>query len=294
MTILLLTKQKPHAYERRRIEEEFRQHDLAYEVRNPKQFDIVLTEKIGNSVKFKGKDFPWPGLVLLRSTAGENNFNLTLLREFEQALVPTINPPDAIERSRDKLRAGQLLANHGLAIPKTMMFRFPVDYDIIETEIGYPCVVKVTTGSLGNGVYLCYTKREFKKLIAMAVDFGNRQTLIVQEYLGERIGEDLRVIVIGGKVLGAMHRKSAKNDFRANIAKGGTGEPYPVSDEIDYISREAVKVLGLDIAGVDLLFDPAGFKVCEVNSNPGFSGFERYCNINVAGAIANYVKFRTQ
>lgn len=294
MTVLMLTSQKPKAYERRRLEQSFADKGIDVNVSHPKKFDIVLTNEVTNSVKLAGQDVEWPELVLLRSSAGENNFNLTLMREFQQALIPTLNPPDAIERSRDKLRAGQLLANHGLPVPKTMMFRYPVDYDLVEREIGWPCVVKVTTGSLGNGVYLCNTKREFKKLIRISVDFGNRQTLIVQEYLGERVGEDLRVIVVGGKVIGAMHRKSGRGDFRANIAKGGYGELYSVSDEIDFISREAVKVLGLEIAGVDLLFDPRGFRVCEVNSNPGFKGFETYCKIDVADAITEYVKFRIQ
>ena len=118
------------------------------------------------------------------------------------------------------------------------------------------------------------------------------KTLIVQEYMGDRPGEDLRVLVVGGKVIGAMKRTAPEGDFRANISNGGTGDLYPVTDEIEYIARETAKVLNLDIAGIDLLFDHRGFRVCEANSNPGFSGFETYCNIDVADVITDYIKFR--
>lgn len=292
MTVLLLTKQKA-GYERRRLEESFASKNINVLVSNPNKFDIVLTNQITNSVKHLGQDFPWPELVLARGGAGENNFNLALLREFEQALVPVVNTATGIETARDKIRTGQLLANNGLPVPKTMMFRFPIDYELVEKEIGFPCVVKVVTGSQGNGVYLCESRKEFKKLMGIAIGMGNKKILLVQEYLNERVGEDLRVLVIGGKVIGAMRRIST-NDFRANISQGGYGETYPVTDEIDFLSRESARLLGLDIAGVDLLFNNGRFSICEVNSNPGFRGFETYCNIDVADAITEYVKFKIQ
>jgi RimK family alpha-L-glutamate ligase len=123
---------------------------------------------------------------------------------------------------------------------------------------------------------------------------GNKKTLIVQEYLGDQPGEDLRVLVIGGKVIGAMKRTAPDGDFRANITNGGTGSSFEITEEIDYIARETANTLGLAIAGVDLLFDKRGFRVCEANSNPGFSGFEKYCGIDVADAITEYVKYKIQ
>jgi len=112
--------------------------------------------------------------------------------------------------------------------------------------------------------------------------------------MGYRPGEDLRVLVIGGKVIGAMKRTAPEGDFRANITAGGTGENFSVTEEIDFIARETAKVLGLDIAGVDLLFDENGFRVCEANSNPGFLGFEKYCSIDVADLLTEYIKFKIQ
>jgi RimK family alpha-L-glutamate ligase len=116
--------------------------------------------------------------------------------------------------------------------------------------------------------------------------------MIVQEFVGAQAGTDLRVFVVGGKVIGAMKRTAPEGDFRANITNGGQGQAYPVCDEMDMLCRETAKVLGLDIAGIDLLFDTDGFKVCEANSAPGFEGFERYCQVNIAKSIVDYVKFK--
>jgi RimK family alpha-L-glutamate ligase len=124
---------------------------------------------------------------------------------------------------------------------------------------------------------------------------GNLDTpkiLLVQEYIDAKPGEDLRVYVIGGKVIGAMKRHAPEGDFRANISAGGRGEPFEVNNEIDYLAREAARICGLDIAGIDLLFDKDGYKICEANSAPGFEGFENYCQVDIAGQIAEYIKYK--
>jgi RimK family alpha-L-glutamate ligase len=125
-------------------------------------------------------------------------------------------------------------------------------------------------------------------------NLGNKKTMIVQEYLNDAPGTDLRVLIVGGKVIGAMKRTAPEGDFRANITNGGTGENFAVTEEIDFIGRETAKALNLDIAGIDLLFDKRGFRVCEANSNPGFSGFEKYCGVDIADVITEYIKFKIQ
>jgi RimK family alpha-L-glutamate ligase len=175
-----------------------------------------------------------------------------------------------------------------------MLVRMPIDDGLVKNNIGFPCVIKVVTGSYGEGVYLCEKQRDYKKLMEFIDNLGNKKTMIVQEYMGYRPGEDLRVLVVGGKVIGAMKRTAPEGDFRANITGGGTGEDYPLTEEIEYLARETARVLGLDIAGIDLLFDERGFRVCEANSNPGFSGFEKYCGVNIADLITEYVKFKIQ
>jgi RimK family alpha-L-glutamate ligase len=224
--------------------------------------------------------------------AGILPFQLAIIRQFEQMGIPCVNPSVSINIVRDKLRTGQRLAASNIPIPKTMMVRYPIDDGLVEQHIGFPCVVKLVTGSYGEGVYLCERKRDYKKLMEFIDTLGAKKTMIVQEYMSARPGEDLRVFVIGGRVLGAMKRTAPEGDFRANITGGGTGANFEVTPEIEYLAIETARVLGLNIAGVDLLFGENGFVVCEANSNPGFGGFEKYCEIDVADKLTEYIRFR--
>lgn len=294
MTVIILTKLDRNEYESTRLVESFANKGIEARMCHPDDFDIIVDRDIHRGIKYKGEDLELPKLVLVRLGAGILPFQLAVVRHFEQAGVPCINGSLPIETVKDKLRSSQILSRSGIPIPNTMMVRLPIDDGLVENNIGFPCVVKVVTGSYGEGVYLCERKRDYKKLMEFVDNLGNKKTMIVQEYLKYRPGEDLRVLVIGGKVIGAMRRTAPEGDFRANITNGGTGENFPVTEEIDYIARETAKALGLDIAGVDLLFDSRGFRVCEANSNPGFRGFEEYCGVDVADLITDYVKFRIQ
>ena len=147
-------------------------------------------------------------------------------------------------------------------------------------------------GSYGEGIYLCENKKAFVKIMEFISSLNSSRTLIVQEYVDARPGEDLRVFVIGSKVIGVMKRHAPDGDFRANISNGGYGEPFEVTSEIDYLAREAARICGLHIAGIDLLFDKDGYKICEANSAPGFEGFEKYCQVDVAARIAEYIKYK--
>jgi RimK family alpha-L-glutamate ligase len=155
-------------------------------------------------------------------------------------------------------------------------------------------VVKFISGSKGKGVYLCETRKFFDDLMELIDNLKSRKTLIIQEYMGAQVGVDLRVWVLGGKTIAAMKRTAPAGDFRANISHGGHGEPYEITEEIDYLARETAKAMGLDIAGVDLLFDRDGFKICEANSSPGFEGIDQYCGTNMAQRIIDYVKLKIQ
>lgn len=294
MSVIIITKQTTEDYETRKLVESFTAKEIQVRVCAPDLFDIIVDKDIRKGIKYKGEDIELPQLVLVRLGAGILPFQLAVLRHFEQAGVTVVNSSVAIETVKDKLRTSQILSRHNIPIPNTMLVRYPIDDNLITENIGYPCVVKVVTGSYGAGVYLCEKKRDYKKLVDFIEKLGNKKTLIVQEYLGERPGEDLRVLVIGGQVIGAMKRTAPEGDFRANITNGGTGSLFEVTPEIDVIARETAQVLGLSIAGIDLLFDPRGFRVCEANSNPGFLGFEKYCKVNIADLITNYVKFKIQ
>jgi RimK family alpha-L-glutamate ligase len=294
MSVLVITKVDRNEYESEKIMESFASKGIKARMCHPDGFDIIVDRDIKNGIKYKGEDIELPELVLVRLGAGILPFQLAVIRHFEQAGVMCVNGSEAIETVKDKLRTSQILSRHSIPIPNTMMVRMPINDKLVESNIGFPCVIKVVTGSYGEGVYLCERKRDYKKLMEFIDNLGNRKTMIVQEYLGERVGEDLRVLVIGGKVVGAMKRTAPEGDFRANITGGGTGSFFEVSDEIDYLARETARSLNLDIAGVDLLFDSRGFRVCEANSNPGFYGFEKYCKVDVADLITDYVRFKIQ
>lgn len=294
MSVIIITKQAETDYETSRLLESFKTKDIIVRVCNPDDFDIVVDRDIRKGIKYKGQDVELPKLVLVRLGAGILPFQLAVLRHFEQAGVIVINGSTAIETAKNKMMSSQMLSRAGIPIPNTMMVRFPIQEKLIAENIGYPCVIKVVTGSYGAGVYLCEKKRDYKKLVEFIESLGNKKTLLVQEYLGDQPGEDLRVLVIGGKVIGAMKRTAPEGDFRANITNGGTGQNYELTPEIDYIARETARTLGLTIAGIDLLFDKRGFRVCEANSNPGFSGFEKYCDVDVADLITEYVKYKVK
>jgi RimK family alpha-L-glutamate ligase len=294
VSVIIITKQAETDYETSRLLESFASKNIAVRVCHPDDFDIVVDRDIRKGIKYKGEDVELPELVLVRLGAGILPFQVAVLRHFEQAGVIVVNGSAPIETAKNKMMTSQLLSRAGIPIPKTMMVRFPIQEKLIAENIGYPCVVKVVTGSYGAGVYLCEKKKDYKKLVEFIESLGNKKTLLVQEYLGDHPGEDLRVLVIGGKVVGAMKRTAPDGDFRANITNGGTGEGYEVTPEIDYIARETARTLGLTIAGIDLLFDKRGFRVCEANSNPGFSGFEKYCKVDVADLITEYIKYKVQ
>lgn len=294
MTVLILSKQDRNEYETSRLIESFLAKNIKAESIHPDNFDIIVDHNISRGIKYHGQDFILPKLLLARLGAGILPFQLAVIRHFEQAGVMCVNSSYSIETVKDKLRTSQILSRHGIPIPKTMMVRLPIDDKLVENNIGFPCVIKVVTGSYGEGVYLCEKRRDYRKLMEFIDNLGNKKTMIVQQYMNYRPGEDLRVLVIGGKVIGAMKRIAPEGDFRANISNGGTGISYDINDEIEYLARETSKILNLDIAGIDLLFTETGFVVCEANSNPGFSGFEKYCGVDVADVITEYTKFKIQ
>ena len=294
MTVIILTKLDRNEYESNRLVESFASKGITASMCHPDDFDIIVDRDLHKGLKYKGQDIELPKLVLVRLGAGILPFQLAVVRHFEQAGVMCVNGSTPIETVKDKLRSSQIMSKNGIAIPNTMMVRMPIDDGLVKNNIGFPCVIKVVTGSYGEGVYLCEKQRDYKKLMEFIDNLGNKKTMIVQEYLADRPGEDLRVLVIGGKVIGAMRRTAPEGDFRANITNGGTGENYPLTDEIEFLARETARALNLDIAGIDLLFDNRGFRVCEANSNPGFAGFEKYCNVDVADIITEYIKFKIQ
>jgi len=290
---MLTNRNSKETYERDRFIEESKKQDIDFSIVYADEIDLLVSRDDRKSIRYQSNIVSLPDVLLARTGSATGNYNLSVLRQFERLNVLTLPNSDSIVASKDKMYANQILAQAGLPIPKTMLTRFPNNCDLLEKQVGFPCVVKVVTGSHGAGVYLCENKKQFNDLseLISALDFRN--SLIVQEYIEYSSGRDLRVIVIGGKVVGAMKRESTDGSFKANISRGGIGQPYEIDDEMEMLSIQVAKTLNLDIAGVDLLFHEDGYRICEANSSPGFKGFETALNINIPEKIFAYARLRS-
>ena len=291
---MLVNRNTTETYERDRFLEQAKKEDIEFTDVYADELDLIVSRDDRKSIRYRNEIVSLPDIVLARTGSSTGYFNLSVLRQFERLNVPTIPNSESIEASKDKLYASQILAQAGLPTPKTMLTRFPCNSDLVDKQIGFPCVIKVVTGSHGAGVYLCHNPKEFEDLSELISSLDFKNSMIVQEYISHSEGRDLRVIVIGGKVVGAMQRKSTDGSFKANISRGGEGEAYEVDDEMEMLSIAVAKTLDLDIAGVDLLFHPDGYKICEANSSPGFRGFEKALDINIPEKIFAYAKLRSK
>lgn len=279
-------------YETKRFIEEARNMDIELDVYRPDQIDIIVTREDRKSIFVEGKLVALPDFVLPRMGSGTSYFALALIRHLERLGVPCINSSVSIDTVKDKLFSHQILAEKNMPVPNTMLLKFPVDYDHIEKHMGFPLVVKTLSGSLGRGVFLTESRSKFSDL-ARIIELANpNMNIILQELIATSYGKDLRIFVVGGRVVGSMMRKASDEQFRANYSAGGTVEDYPLTEEIEWLALEATKILGLDIGGVDLLFDEDGYKICEVNSSPMFKGMESCCDVNIPMEIFKYIKTR--
>ena len=280
------------SYECKRLVEEFDKAKINIEVIDPHLIDIFIDRDDRKSVLVEGKSLPLPSFVLPRTGSGTTYYIKAVIRHFERMGVIVLNGSEAIDNVKDKLYTHQILAQSNLDIPKTMLLKHPIDVKFVEKNIGFPVIVKTISGSYGKGVFIADGKKQLTQLITMAEITKKSYNIVIQEFIKDSYGKDLRVFVLNGKVIGCMMRQSSDDDFRANIMRGGEGIPYQVNDKVEWIATEAAKVLDLDIAGVDLLFDNGGYKICEVNSSPGFKGMEEYTKTNIAEEIVNYIKLK--
>jgi len=280
------------SYETNRLIEEFQKQDIEVQLVDPTTVDIFVNKDNKKSILVNGEPSDLPQFVFPRTGSGTTYYIKAVIRHFERMGVPVINSSDAIDNVKDKLYTHQILAQSNLDIPKTMLLRYPIDIDFVEKNIGFPVIVKKISGSYGRGVFLCEDKKSLRQLVTMAELTKKSYDIILQEFIKDTWGKDLRVMVVNNKVVGCMLRQATDDDFRANITRGGEGFPYEVNEQIDWLSVESSKALGLDIAGVDLLFQNGGYKICEVNSNPGFEGMEQFTKKNIAGEIVSFIKLK--
>ena len=280
------------SYETNRLVEEFKNHNIDVMVIDPHEIDIFVNKENRQSILVNGESLPLPKFVFPRTGSGTTYYIKAVIRHFERMGVVVVNGSESIDAVKDKLYSHQVLAQSNLDIPKTLLLKHPIDVEFVEKHIGYPAIIKTLSGSYGKGVFLAENKKQFKQLITMAEITKPSYNIIVQEFIKDTWGKDLRVLVVNNKVVGGMMRTATDDDFRANISRGGEGFPYEVNEQIEWLAVESSKALDLDIAGVDLLFDKGGYKICEVNSNPGFEGMETFTKKNIADEIVSFIKFK--
>lgn len=284
---------KPESYEMHRFLEAAEMRGINLDILRPEQLDLIVTREDRKSIRLDGKITDLPDFIIPRQGAGTPYFSLAIIRHLERLGVLVINPSASIEAVKDKLYTQQILAASNLPVPKTMLVKFPFDAELVEKQLGLPVVVKTISGAKGSGVYLSESRDSFEDLLTLLESTKSNANIILQEFIANSRGRDLRVFVVGGRPIACMERRSTDGSFKANISRGGDPRPYPMTPEIEMLAVEASRILNLDIAGVDLLFDTDHFKVCEVNSSPGFRGIERaYPDMNVADVILQYVEMR--
>ena len=242
-------------------------------------------------VSYRGEVLHGFDAVIPRIASSMTRYGTAIVRQFEMQGVYTPSSSIAITRSRDKLRTLQLLARAGVGIPKTVFTRNTGDFDDLIDQVGeVPVIIKLARGTHGNGVVMAETKKAAKSVLqAFYVMDDDGTNILLQEFVKESAGTDIRVFIVGGKVIASMKRQSLDDDFRSNLHQGGEGTSIKLSDEERKTALKAAKAMGLSVCGVDLMQSARGPLVLEVNSSPGF-GIEKVTGRNVAGPILDYVE----
>jgi ribosomal protein S6--L-glutamate ligase len=242
---------------------------------------------------YKGRVLSDYDAVLPRIGASVTFYGTAVLRQFEMMGVYTPNGSDAILRARDKLRCHQLLAKQDIGLPRTVFGDNPDDTADLLRMLGKPPhIIKLTEGSQGNGVILAERASASRSVIEAFR--GLYANFLVQEFIGEAKGSDVRCFVVGSEVVAAMRRQARKGEFRSNLHRGGSAKAVTLTTDERETAIRAAKVMGLNVAGVDLLRSKRGPLVLEVNSSPGLEGIEGATGLDVAGQIIEYVDARTK
>lgn len=241
-------------------------------------------------VYYKGEKLTGFDAVLPRISNNMTKYGCAVVRQFEMQGIYTSAASVAITRARDKLRAAQILAKYDVDTPKTLVSRNTSDIDDLLEQIGLPVIIKLASGTHGNGVILADTKKAAKSALQAFYLYNEDGTnILLQEYIKESAGVDVRAFVVGGRVVASMKRESLDDDFRSNLHKGGLGTPIKLTPTEKKMAIKAAKAMGLHICGVDLMRSNRGPLVLEVNASPGF-GIEKVTGRDVASKIIEYIE----
>lgn len=279
----------PELYSHKRIMEEGakRGHEMIFLKAN--NCYMSITDKVPSIHYRGGYVIEEIDAVIPRLRPSHTFYGTAVLRQFELMGAHCLNSAVSIARARDKLRAMQLLARKGIALPKTGFANSPADSkDLIQMVGGAPLIIKLLEGTQGAGVVLADSNKGAESMIDAFKTLG--ANFLVQEFVSEAQGRDIRAFVVGNKVIAAMERQAVAGEFRSNIHRGGTAVPIEITTEEKKIAVQATKVLGLNVAGVDIIRAKDGPKVLEVNASPGLEGIEGSTEKNIAGAIIQFIE----
>ena len=277
----------PRLYSTRRLVEagEERGHEMLV-INHKRCYMNITSHRPG--IHYKGKPIEGIDAIIPRIGASISFYGTAVVRQFEMMGVYSVNESVAITRSRDKLRASQLLARKGIGLPVTGFANSPDDTeDLLEFVGGAPVVIKLLEGTQGVGVVLAETKKAAESVIEAFS--GLKANFMVQEFIKEAGGADIRCLVIGDKVVASMKRQGKEGEFRSNLHRGGSSSLIKITPEERSTAVRSAKVMGLNVAGVDLLRSNHGPVVLEVNSSPGLEGIENATKKDVAGTIIEFV-----
>lgn len=273
-----------------RLVEEAEAHGHEVDVIKYKNCYISI-EPHQNKVYYKGKPLGSYDAIIPRISANMTKYGTAIVRQLEMQGEYVLSKSIAITRARDKLRSMQVLAKYGVDIPKTVVSRNTADIDDLLDQLGeMPVIIKLANGTHGNGVILAETKKAAKSTLqAFYLTNDNGTNILLQEFIKESAGTDIRAFVVGSQVVASMQRQSLDDDFRSNLHKGGTGTPIKLTAKEEKMAIAAAKAMGLNVAGVDIMRSARGPLVLEVNASPGF-GIEKVTGRNVAAKIIEYVE----
>ena len=252
-------------------------------------------EKSNPTVSYRGEDLSGYDAIIPRIASNMTRYGTAIVRQLEMQGVYTVSSSLAINRSRDKLRSLQLLAKAGVGIPKTVVSRNSTDIDNLLDKLGgMPVIIKLARGTHGNGVVLAETKKAAKSVLqAFYLTNEDGTNVLLQEFIKESAGTDIRAFVVGGRVVASMKRQSLDDDFRSNLHKGGEGKVVKLTEEERKMAIKAARAMGLNVAGVDMMRSERGPLILEVNASPGF-GIEKVTKRDVATSIIEYVELNAK
>ena len=287
MRIAILSR-NPQLYSTRRLKEAAEQRGHEALVLDHLRCSLV-NQKFDPGILYQGKRLENIDAIIPRIGASVSFFGTAVVRQFEMQGVFSVNSSIAIVRSRDKLRSLQIFSRHNIDIPKTVFANHPRYVDELLREIGgAPVVIKLLEGTQGIGVVLAETRKAAKSVIEAF--YGLDANILIQEYIREAGGADIRAFIVDGKVIGAMRRQGAEGEFRSNLHRGGSAQMIKLKKAEREIAMQAAKAMGLNVCGVDMILSSRGPLVLEVNSSPGLEGIEKATGHDIAGNIIEYIE----